>query len=166
MRPILVAITAALCLSACAGDKGRYPSLAVRDIERTSGQFAGTNQAGDVPVAAPVASEADLRSFVMKAREAHLRFDAARSVAQNAVTSGAGAGSESASYADALLALADLSSLRSETALALGELDLLAADAKTQFAPETEILAAQSEVAALLDKQDEAIDRLNQALPQ
>ena len=67
---------------------------------------------------------------------------------------------ESKARADALLALADLSSKRSDTAIALADLDLMAAQSATQFASTTALADAQKVVLQLVTQQDNALARL------
>ncbi len=154
----------ALLLPACAGDKDRYPSLAVRDVERSQTQFmpaAATNE----PIR-PVASSSDISTLVQQARTLHARFEAARQSTTRLVENAAGAGIESNSRQRAMIALADLSAIRGETAAPLGDLDLLQAEASTTFAPTQEIEDAQAVVAGIVREQDEALARLGRRLGQ
>ena len=77
-----------------------------------------------------------------------------------------GRGIESNVRQRALVAFADLTTLRSDTAIAMGNLDLLKAEAATTFAPTEDIELAQAEVATLLAEQDEALDALWEQLAQ
>ncbi|MEL7447004.1 MAG: hypothetical protein AAGK02_14550, partial [Pseudomonadota bacterium] len=138
---VAAALTA---LSACAGSGDRYPSLAIRDAERNTGQFtpalANTNQE------APVISRTDLSAIVSRASSAHDAFLALAPAARNAVESANGLSPENNNWAHAQVVLADLGTQRSETLLALGDLDLLEAKAATTFAPTNDIIEAQSRV--------------------
>ena len=55
----LSALAAAVLVTGCAGDKDRYPSLAIRDVERTAGQFTPTEPEELTPIR-PVASAGDI----------------------------------------------------------------------------------------------------------
>ncbi|MBV7264653.1 hypothetical protein [Erythrobacter ani] len=155
----LMAAVAAATLAGCAGDSGRYPSLAVRDVERAMGQFTPAAVENAEPIR-PVASAADLAQVTRRAQESHRRFQDARSGATRLVESARGLSIESNARQRALVALADLTTLRSDTTLAVGDLDLLKAEAATTFAPTEEIDAARAEVAALVDEQNSALDHL------
>jgi len=152
---------AALLLAACAGSDDRYPSLAIRDAERAVGEFTPTQSGGSAstPVSA-LASVQDLKKIVDQATESHQAFITARPAASGLVRSARGSGAESDARARALVALADLASKRSETAIPMGDLDLLAAEARTTFAPHEEIVAARALVAGLVSQQDRALAEL------
>ncbi|MEM7667250.1 MAG: hypothetical protein AAF250_15455 [Pseudomonadota bacterium] len=153
------AVTAALLASGCAGSGDRYPSLAVRDAERFQGQFAVSapdESARSAPIA-PLASSRDVAQLVDRASDSHRAFiDAERGVARS-VQGARGARVESETYTSALIALADLTSLRAETAIALGDLDGLAADSAVTFAPDEEVVAARALVLDLVSEQDRAL---------
>ncbi|MEM8724961.1 MAG: hypothetical protein AAGE86_05495, partial [Pseudomonadota bacterium] len=85
---------------------------------------------------------------------------AAQSSAGRLVSGARGTSAESDARARALIALADLSSKRSNTAIALGDIDLLAAQGATEFATSNELEAAQTLVVDLLDQQDRALATL------
>jgi hypothetical protein len=67
---------------------------------------------------------------------------------------------ESNTRAAALVALADLRSRRGATSSVLADLDLLSAEAATTLTPDPALTAAQSEVTALLVREDEALAQL------
>lgn len=163
LRNAAVGLCVALLLAACAGDPDRYPSLAMRDFERVQGQFAAPPAEAPQPVA-PVATEAEIGQLVAKAESAFSEFQAAQPGARQAIDAGRGRASDSLAYTEALLELAQLSSLRSNTALVLGEIDLLAMQASTQFAPEDEIKAAQAQVLEFIAQQDATLNDLERAL--
>ncbi|MEL7199214.1 MAG: hypothetical protein AAGL10_12945 [Pseudomonadota bacterium] len=144
----------AVVLSGCAGDPDRYPSLAVRDIERTAGQFATGGSDTAPPQITAVADTADIQSIMERARTSFMKFEANAVPARREIKAARGQASDSSDYTNALLTLADLSSLRSETALALGEMDLLAAKAKTEFAPTQTLEDAQAQIVSLVEQQD------------
>ncbi|MBD2842289.1 hypothetical protein [Erythrobacter rubeus] len=158
--PSLLAVAlAAFAVTGCAGDPSRYPSLAVRDVERAMGQFSPTAAEDPEPIR-PVASSADIGALTARAQQSHDRFLEAQTGVTRLVESARGRGIESNARQRALVALADLTALRSDTTLAVGDLDLLKAEAATTFAPTEEIDAAREEVAALLAEQDDTLDSL------
>lgn len=68
------------------------------------------------------------------------------------------------SHSRALIAVADLTALRSETVSALADLDRLEAQGKTLFAPTEAVKSAQAEVARLIDVQNTALNALTREL--
>jgi hypothetical protein len=157
---ILIVLPAFGLLTACAGDTGRYPSLAIRDAERVQGQY--TPASSDTPAAPiqPVAASTDIAALVAQAEASHQRFTQAEAGARELVAGARGLTIESNERQLALIALSDLSSLRSDTAVNLGSLDLLAAQASTTFAPTEELAAARALVLDLVTAEDAALDAL------
>lgn len=163
-RTFVALCLTALLLSACAGSDKTYPSLAIRDAERVAGQFEPVAPA-DPPVP-PVASAQEVAGIVAEATEAHRRFTANEPGAQRLVNAARGSSRESNARSAALVALADLTSLRGQTVIALASLDDLATEAETTFAPTQEIRAAQNRVTQLVSEQDATIDSLGATLGQ
>ncbi|MHA7818944.1 MAG: hypothetical protein ACX930_04780 [Erythrobacter sp.] len=162
-KPVLVGLTA-LLLSGCAGSSDRYPSLAIRDSERVAGQF--TPVAPEQPSVPPVASAEEVSGIVAEAAEAHRQFVANEPGARRLVDAARGTGIESNARSLALVALADLTSLRGQTSIALASLDDLETRAAATFAPLAAIRTAQAEVEILVTQQDAAIDSLGAGLDQ
>lgn len=145
-----------LALGACASVRESYPSLTMRPFEIA-------------PQTAPVAPPAPSRPATPEARIAELRaaaaaadsaFSARQGEAARLARAAAGQPFESKARAGALVAIADLDSKRAATAGALATLDSLAAEAATALSPEANVVAAQSDIAATLARQDAAIARL------
>lgn len=159
-RPLIICAALALAplLSACAASSDKYPSLAIRDAERVEGRI--TPVAPDPHPVRPVASPADITQLVEQAQAAHARFAEALPAAQSLVAAASETSIESTARQRALLALADLTSLSADTALALATLDRLEAAARTEFAPAESIASAQTVIAALVREEDEALDAL------
>ena len=150
---------AALLLVACASSGDQYPSLAIRDAERAVGQFTPTRSENASNTPAP-ASLRELKDLVERASESHRAFVAARPTANGLVRGARGSSAESNARARALIALADLTSKRSDTAIPLGDLDLLVAEAQTTLAPHEDIVAARTLVADLVRQQDSTLAEL------
>jgi len=157
-RYIHLTLGAAL-LAGCAGENGRYPSLAIRPGERVTGTFEPSAPAS--PAApAPVAS-ADLVTRLAQLEEqakvAHAGFVTAtpRAAALAGKASGSALGSES--WADAAVALGELDSARSNAAITLGDLDLLYADATMAKDARAEIEATRKTVLSLLMEEDRTL---------
>ncbi|MEM1053096.1 MAG: hypothetical protein AAGI28_13485 [Pseudomonadota bacterium] len=151
-------------LGGCASADGRYPSLAVRDAERTTGEFM---PASPTPSAIPgVVSPQRVADLLSAAYDAQRKFEEARPEAERIVRSAQGMGAESDRRSRALIAVAELTSLRGETALVLSRLDVLEAEALTTFAPSEAIASGQAHIANLLRQQDETLDSLSEMLAQ
>ncbi len=90
----------------------------------------------------------------------HARFLDARPQAAALVDAARGSGPESDNRAKALIAMADLTSLHSETAITLAELDRMEVEAATEFASVDTIRSAQIEVKKLVSDQDLILDAL------
>ncbi len=154
-----VALAFAL-LSGCAGSSDQYPSLAIRDAERAVGQFTPTQANDEAPPTRAPASAQDIAQLVEQASESHKAFLSAQSSAGRLVSGARGTSTESDARARALVALADLTSKRSDTAIALGDIDLLAAQGKTEFSTSGDLEAAQTLIADIVDQQDRALAAL------
>jgi len=146
-------------LTGCAADAGRYPSLAMRPFE--SGPAPETPAPPVIRPATPAARLAELRGA---ATASHAAFLAREDDAGRLVRGAAGQPFESASRAAALVALADLDSKRGATAGTLAALDTLAAEAAAALSPDPALRQTQTEIAALLAREDEGIARLWKAM--
>lgn len=148
----------AAALAGCAGSSDAYPSLTIRDAERMTGTLSPA-----APVSAPVPSVqtiASVEAALDLAQSMHSRFIATRPQVAALTASARGRGQESDARAKALIALAELTSLHSETALALADLDRMEVDAATQFAALDDIRSAQARIQALVMDQDLILDTL------
>lgn len=146
----------ALTLVACAGDPGRYPSLALRPFETAP---VAEPPAPPLPIR-PAFDPARLAALRDRATAAHAAFMASERQAAPLARAAVGQTMESNARAAALVALADLRSKRGTTATVLADLDLLNAEAATALAPDPALAAVQSEVVALLVREDEALAQL------
>lgn len=155
-------LLACALIAACAGASDKYPSLAIRDAERAQGIFTPVEP--DPEPVRPVASDEDIAALVARARAAHLEFEQAERGARSLVMQARGRSIESNARQLALVALADLATLRSQTAVPMGELDQLKALAATSFAPVEEIDEARAVVAAYLDDEDQSLNALWETL--
>lgn len=118
-------ILIALALSACASSDGRYPSLQPRPAEAIDPRVAVVRPVNDRPVAAPLAAQ--LAVLVDQARSGEAAFEPAAASAER-LAAGAGA-PQSESWIVAQEALSAAIAARKPTALALGDVDALAATA-------------------------------------
>lgn len=151
-------------LPACAGSDGRYPSLAQRQFEIAPSAAITVPQPSE-PIR-PVASSAILAALRDKAKSAYGTFARQQSAATPLVRAAAGEPVESNTRAAALVAMASLASARGATSTVMADLDLLAADAATTFAPTADIDVARAEVLALIESEDAVMAQLWEILGQ
>lgn len=143
-------------LSACVSGSHSYPSLAIRDVERGIVTEAPA-PAPPIRPATPAARLAELRGA---ANAADAAFTARESEAARLARAAAGQPFESNARTAAIVALAELDTHRGKTAEALAALDALSAEAAGALSPDPALAAAQSEVAAVLAREDAGIARL------
>lgn len=172
-RAALLAPSLFILLAACSSS-GQFPTLALRDFERTGRFETGEGEAAAQAPGAngPVASEeiasdgsldSQLAALVKQAKDANSRFENTRPAAERAV---AGAGSRTSdSWSAAQIALAGLEANRAQASDALADLDQLYADSRdaapNDISPETTAIAeARSQVAGFVSAQDSVIATL------
>lgn len=155
------ALVLALGLGACQSASGDYPSLAIRDIERAEGRFETVEtpqlDVPEVPTGLTGPLPERLAALSQSARAAHERFLAAQPEASRLTAAASGASIGSDAWASAEVALSDLDSIRSDTAIALADLDILAIAASVQSEERTAIDATRAEVLALIAQEDDAL---------
>ena len=158
-----LALLALPFVAACASASGDYPSLAIRDAERARGTIDAP-QPEPTPPPAPKVVSADvlerIAAYRAEAVVAHRAFVNAAPAARRAVAAGAGAARASDAWAAAQVALADLESHRSLTAVPLADLDALYAEQATGFDPVAEVAEARDAVVALVVEQDAELANL------
>jgi hypothetical protein len=164
----VAALTGALAVAACAGGADRYPSLALRDFEKRTSAVAAPISPPAAPAAPslPAAERARIAALVTRAEQSAAAFAKQQPESIALVRRARGQGGDSAARAAALVALADLTALRSATFVPLGELDLLAAEASANYGDTAPIAAAQTAVLAQIARQDAALSALWQELGQ
>ncbi|OBX18518.1 hypothetical protein A9995_11140 [Erythrobacter sp. QSSC1-22B] len=154
----------ALALSACAGTGEDYPSLAIRDVERAKGQFEPIPVAPidvpEIPVNYEGSLEGRLATLVESARAAHARFTRSEGSARRTVAGTGRAAVGSDNWGAAQVALSDLESIRSDTAIALADLDILHIAASIAAEDRVQIDAARETVIALVQQEDAALAEL------
>ena len=175
IRHAFPALVASLALAACATvDEGDYPSLAKRDAERLTGRLLPAGATGAQPEAQvvsppPQALLTRLESLVGSARTAHGTFESRLGTARRSVGAARGAARASDAWINAQVALSSLQSARSDTMIALADLDLLVAqewlERDTQDMAAIEAArAARDTVAGWADEEDRAIASLTGSL--
>ena len=163
MRQFLVLATLH-CLAACATASDKYPSLAIRDVERAQGQFETVPAAPlDVPqitppLTGPLAER--LVTLGSQADAAHRAFLASAPRAERATAAAAGDAIGTTDWASAQVALSDLDSARSQTAIALADLDTLMVSSAVQAEDVSAIEVVRQQVIAQVTAEDETLARL------
>ena len=161
-RPL--ALAASLALAACATPSDKYPSLAIRDVERAQGQFEPTPatplDVPEVPTAGSGSLTEQLAALGAAATASHQAFLASASRATRLAEAAAGAPIGSDAWASAQVALADLDSARSNTAIALGDLDALMVGTVIQAEDVSAIEVVRQQVLAQVGDEDDTLARL------
>ena len=160
---ICLAVLLGAGLGGCASADGQYPSLAVRDAERVQGTFTPPSPS-DQPAVIGITNLDELLAPVDRAEKANAQFLALQSEVRALVSGAQGLGVEDDRRAQALAGLAQLTSLRGQTALALSDLDLLEAKAATAFERTKEIRDFQTGIRTMIGEQDAVLDSLGAAL--
>lgn len=163
MRRVLV-LAIALALPACTASSGRYPSLAIRDVERAQGQFATAPVAPldvpEVPSAGSGPLAERLAALGTAASASHRAFLASVPAATRLANAASGSAIGTPAWAAAQVALADLDSARSTTAIALGDLDALMVGTAVQSQDVSAIEAVRQQVLAQIGEEDAVLARL------
>lgn len=160
-----IVLAALPLLAACATPSGdRYPSLAIRDVERAQGRFEPAPAAAlDVPEIRDESSgplAARLAALAEAGERAHRAFLASTAAATRLANAAAGAPVGSPAWASAQVALADLDSARSTTAITLGDLDALMVGTAIQGEDVAAIEVIRQQVLAKVGEEDETLARL------
>jgi hypothetical protein len=162
-----------LALSACNADRSRFPSLATRPAERAYGTGQPVTPTDVLPLTAQVPASASLAARVSAlrktARAAHARFGEQQGEAARLVAAARGSTPGTDAWARATVALAALTSARSEGMVALADLDrlLIAATEQAATGSDADLAAvspAHSEVEALLKDEDQTVTALSEAI--
>ncbi len=147
-----------LLLAACSAPSQEYPTLAVRDIERTGGTMEV--EPAPPPAPPPASTLSSLDDLAQAARAAHSQFLAAAPRARSVVASAAGAARGSERWSQAQVAIADLEAQRSQTMIALADLDRIFVAAATSGQATDSISAVRGEIDALVEEQNALIGNL------
>jgi len=151
-----------LSMSGCAGGSGRYPSLEIRPGERVTGSFVPPPEDSN-PQPAPIASADTLERLAelnSQAKQAHAGFEAAIPHTRELANAAEAAEVGTDAWALAQVALADLDSARSQSATALGDLDMMYLDARLTGGARQEIDGTRDAVLAMLEEEDRVLAEL------
>ena len=157
-------LAAPFVLAACTTGGDKYPSLAIRDVERAQGQFDPVPATPlDIPAVLPPATGplADrLATLGSSAAASHKAFLASAPSATRLAIAAAGSAIGSDAWASAQVALADLDSARSNTAIALADLDTLMVATAVQADDVSAIEIVRQAVLGQISEEDETLARL------
>jgi hypothetical protein len=157
----LALVGLAVSAAACAGDAGRYPSLALRSFE------TGETTAPAPPAPAPIRTpeqDAALAALIRRADAAHADFVSQQARTEPLARAARGLPVESDVRARALVAMADLASKRGATSAVLADLDALAVGDATRLESDPAVEAARTRIAALVASEDAGIAQLWEAM--
>lgn len=149
-----LAVLAIAPLAACATSDD-YPSLARRPIERVSGSAEAAPPMAE-PAPAPISPEVSgrLAALVAKAQTSDAKFSAREAEARRRVGAARGAAVGSEAWSVAMVAVAALESARSDTMIALADLDAIYAADMVDAGAAAASSAARDQVIALVARQD------------
>ena len=159
----LASVCSALLLVGCVGSGEKYPSLAVRDAERVTGTFDPVSEPDEQPVTDP-ALLAGIPAIEARAQTAFDAFLAAVPGAEAAVLAAQGRPQASNQWATAQVALSELDSHRSQTAIALADVDLIYAEASSELALAPQIAEIRARIATQIASEDQILTELRRMI--
>jgi len=148
-----------LLLQACSTRDG-YPSLAIRDSERVNMSMAAPEASLFTPAPAPQAMIDTLDLLAANAVAANGRFLAATGGVEASVEQAAGSAIGSEEWAVAQVEIAGLESLRSDTMLALADIDRIFVASVVDGAEFDAAAKTRNEIALMIAEQDRVISSL------
>lgn len=151
-------------ITACSANGGRYPSLELRPAERMTGAFVPVPPT-EGPAPMPEGTLGRLGALEASARAAHARFVEQAPAARALVTAGRGADASDNRWSAAQVALADLDGIRSETAVVLGDIDLMFVDATLADSDRVAIERSRQAIVALITQEDAVLAELRGDAP-
>ena len=159
-----VLLTMPALLAACATSSDKYPKLEIRAAERVTGTFEAPSPLEPTPLQDSIAMS--LPDIQTAAKTSHARFVDTAPATRSTIAAVKGTDSDSNDWAAAQIALADLESHRSDTAIALAELDLLYAQSTLRFEQRQAIAAAIVVVEELVAEEDLVLTQIRSAIAQ
>lgn len=165
MNRAVPALMLSLSLVACASDRGEYPSLERRPMERITGTYTPAAQATPTPLPPPSAAvTGKLDGLVAQARTADSKFRQREDRARSLVGSSAGARLGSESWNTATVAVSELETARGEAMVALTELDLLFNETVLAGQDASSIGQARNTVVGIIGYEDRVLGELRSKL--
>ncbi|WP_128892219.1 hypothetical protein [Erythrobacter sp. HKB08] len=149
-------IAMSVLLAGCATSSEDYPSLALRDFERTGSFTAPDARPTLTPAPLPTDTRERLAALAAQLDQAHARFMEYAPTARRLANQATGTQPGDDRWASAQVAFAALDSERSQSAVVLGDLDLLYADTTLDFVVREEVEAAR-DASLVKIRQEDAI---------
>ena len=163
-RSVVVSMLS-LSLAACASDRGEFPSLERRPMERITATYNPTAPTSPTPLPPPsTAVTGKLDGLIGQARTADAKFRQKERRARSLVGSSAGARMGSESWNVATVAVSELEAARGEAMVALTELDLLFNDTVLAGQDASAIGKARDTVTAIIGYEDQVLGELRTRL--
>ena len=175
---MLIGTALSAALSACAGASDDYPSLAIREVERVRGGF-DVSPCGEcvedaqcvAPSPAPTPTPAPppelpasyaqrTAALLADVRAADAAFQTSLATARSRVAAARGAALGTPAWGSAQVALADLTSKRSATAIPVTDLEKLAVEIELEQLPNIQMRDAYQEAVRIIQAQDDALEGL------
>jgi len=165
MNRVVPAFVLSLSLAACAADRGEYPSLERRPMERITATYSPSAPAAPAPLPPPSAAvTGKLDGYIAQARAADAKFRQKEARARSLVGSSAGATLGSESWNVATVAVSELEAARGEAMVALTELDLLFNETVLAGQDASAIGAARDTVLGIIGYEDRVLGELRSKL--
>lgn len=150
-----------LTLGACASSADRYPSLAIRDIERIYGSAQPVEPAPPPP---PVEASPELTQRLSQlqgeAARAHQAFLSALPRTRSLVNAARGSAVASDSWVAAQTSVSSLESSRNRIMLAMADLDKLLLQAEIEGGAREAVAQAQASVNGMVEEEDAVLEQL------
>lgn len=165
MNRAVPAFILSLSLTACAAERGEYPSLERRAMERITATYSPSAPATPAPLPPPGAAvTGKLDGLVAQARAADAKFRQKEGRTRSLVGSSAGAELGSESWNVATVAVSELEAARGEAMVALTELDLLFNEAVLAGQDASGIGLARDTVLGIIGYEDRVLGELRSKL--
>jgi len=165
MNRAAAAMILSLSLAACAADRGEYPSLERRPMERITATYSPAAPATPTPLPPPSAAvTGKLDGLIAQARSADAKFRQKEARARSLVGSSARAKMGSESWNVATVAVSELESARGEAMVALTDLDLLFNETVLAGQDASTIGQARDTVVGIIGYEDRVLGELRSKL--
>lgn len=152
-------------LAACAGPTGEYPSLAIRDGERVSGEMAAGPAEPYIPPAPPPATVEEATSLAAEARALHAQFLSDMPGVRNRVANARGSSVGSEAWSDAQVALTILESHYGRMTVMLADIEALYVATSTEGQAIAPLEAERDAVADMVTQEEATIEGLLAQIP-
>ncbi len=152
-------------LAACAGPTGEYPSLAIRDAERITGEMAAGPAEPYIPPAPPPETVAEAVDLAEAARTLHQRFLADTPGVRNRIANARGSSVGSEPWSDAQVALTILESHHGRLTVMLADIEALYVATSTEGEAIASLEAERDAVAEMISQEAATIAELLMMIP-